>query len=303
MKSRLALSILAAALLTATPALADDAKTEAILGGKSKLAAILAEQAVPVPAASATRGSIPLVQAAMRDDSAAPLRPASLGRPDVFGSTAIPMRATALDASWARVSDDHVGGAAGGYAARVSGMGTLAKLEAINRYVNGHVRFIDDSRQFGVADRWSSAAETFATGRGDCEDYALAKMAMARRAGIDDKDLYLVVLKDLVRRADHAVLVVRAEGRFLVLDNGTDLLVDSDRIHDYRPVLTFTRGHKYTHGYRRDTVGAPVIMASAGRIDTPARPEATADYAVAENRALPVSIFAAPVPASAPIKR
>ena len=41
------------------------------------------------------------------------------------------------------------------------------------------------------------------------------------------KDLYLVVLKDLSRRADHAVLVVRAAGRFLVLDNGTDRIVDS----------------------------------------------------------------------------
>ncbi|MFL6854027.1 MAG: hypothetical protein ACJ8D3_01055, partial [Sphingomicrobium sp.] len=87
-----------------------------------------------------------------------------------------------------------------------------------------------------------------------------------------DNDLYLVVLKDLSRRADHAVLVVRANGRFLVLDNGTDRIVDSSDVHDYKPMLTFTMGHAYTHGYRRDvapmtyasnTVSAPVVLADA----------------------------------------
>jgi hypothetical protein len=56
------------------------------------------------------------------------------------------------------------------------------------------------------------------------------------------------------------VLVVRANGRFLVLDNGTDRIVDSSDVSDYRPVLTFTAGHTYTHGYRRDT--PPIIYAS-----------------------------------------
>ena len=114
--------------------------------------------------------------------------------------------------------------------------------------------------QFGVADRWLPAAETLARGRGDCEDYALAKLAMLRRAGFADKDLYLVVLKDLSRRADHAVLVVRADGRFLVLDNGTDRIVDSSDSAGLPPVLTFTAGHAFTHGYRRDL--PPVQYAS-----------------------------------------
>ena len=45
--------------------------------------------------------------------------------------------------------------------------------------------------------------------------------------GFADRDLYLVIVRDLVRRADHAVLVARAEGRMFVLDNGTDNLLDS----------------------------------------------------------------------------
>ena len=36
-----------------------------------------------------------------------------------------------------------------------------------------------------------------------------------------------MIVKDLVRRADHAVLVVRAGGHMYVLDNGTDRLLDA----------------------------------------------------------------------------
>ena len=139
--------------------------------------------------------------------------------------------------------------------------GIIAKLEAVNRYVNARVRFVDDRVQFGVADRWMPASETLAPRprrlRGLCHRQA---RHAARTPAFADKDLYLVVLKDLSRRADHAVLVVRADGRFLVLDNGTDRIVDSSDVQDYKPMLTFAAGRVYTHGYRRDV--PPVTYAS-----------------------------------------
>lgn len=303
MSFRLAFPVLAMSVLAAAPAHADDAKTRAIIGGQSRLAAIMAQQSALAPAAASITSAVPVVSADVRDDVRITRFAVSADRPDVFGSVAIPLQRTALDSRWSGVSQTALEGAAAGYAVRLRRLDALAQLEAINRYVNAHVRFIDDSLAFGVEDRWSSPQETFATGRGDCEDYALAKMAMARRAGFAERDLYLVVLKDLSRRADHAVLVVRADDRFLVLDNGTDQLIDSDQIRDYRPVLTFTRGQKFTHGYRRDPAAAPMIMASAGRIDSPARPAATTASYAAESRSLPVSMFAAPSPASAPLKR
>jgi hypothetical protein len=55
---------------------------------------------------------------------------------------------------------------------------------------------------------------------------------------------------------------VRANGRFLVLDNGTDRIVDSASVQDYRPILTFTQGKVWTHGYRRDVL-PPVTYAMA----------------------------------------
>jgi hypothetical protein len=75
--------------------------------------------------------------------------------------------------------------------------------------------------------------------------------------------LYLVILRDTLRRADHAVLVARAEGRLLVLDNGTDRIVDSAMLSDYRPILTFAGNRVWTHGYRR--VDAPIQYALADK--------------------------------------
>jgi predicted transglutaminase-like cysteine proteinase len=245
-------------------------KTEAILGGApSALAAITAQQggrpaysSFVIPASRS-----PYLRPAVATYSPQPI---SNDRPDVFNSVALSIGRSPLDARWSRVAGAGVTGTAGAFAASLRDDGIIAKLEAVNGYVNARVRFVDDRVQYGVADRWQAASDTLTRGRGDCEDFALAKRAMLRAAGVSDKDLYLVVLKDLTRRADHAVLVVRAQGRFLVLDNGTDRIVDSSDVPDYKPMLTFTAGRTYTHGYRRavppviyasNPVNAPVVLA------------------------------------------
>ena len=182
-------------------------------------------------------------------------------RPDVFGSIALAVRRTPLDRRWRDVARDPVGGRAASFAAALRDRVKSDRVEAVNRYVNDRVRFVDDSSQFGREDVWVSANNTLRRGRGDCEDYAIAKLQMLRAAGFDDRDLYLVIVKDLVRRADHAVLVVRASGRMLVLDNGTDMVADADSVRDYRPILTFSANGAWTHGYRRSM--PPMTLAAA----------------------------------------
>ncbi len=246
-------------------------KSEAILGGApSALAAITARQ----DSQATLRPAAASAPAYYRPAVANYVRPAvSSDRPDIFNSVALSIGRSPLDARWSQVSGAGVGGNAGAFAASLRNQDVLSKLEAVNGYVNARVRFVDDRVQFGVADRWLAPADTLSRGRGDCEDFALAKRALLRAAGVSDKDLYIVVLKDLSRRADHAVLVVRAAGRFLVLDNGTNRIVDSSDVQDYKPMLTFAaNGRTYTHGYRRDLppvtyaanrVAAPVVLAEA----------------------------------------
>jgi predicted transglutaminase-like cysteine proteinase len=248
-------------------------KAEAILGGPSALQAIIEQQrAGPQPSTSqlsisplraVAASPTPFVRAIM------PLRQAADGaasdRPNVFGTVALRVRHTPLDGKWRSVERSNVGPQAARFAYRLKGKTPFERLEAVNWYVNRRVRFVDDSRQFGRADVWSAAADTLRRGRGDCEDYAIAKLQMLRNAGLDERDLYLVIVKDLVRRADHAVLVARAGGRMYVLDNGTDEVLDSEKVSDYRPVLSFNAAGEWTHGYR---VQRPVNIASAG--DDPA---------------------------------
>ena len=224
-------------------------KSEAILGAPSALQAILAQQGAPprvAPIAPASYSAPRAVEAVIRSGDEG----LHSGRPDVFGSVALRVGHTPLDPRWHSVEHRPVTGSAVRFAQSFKGAAPLKQLEAVNWYVNRRVHFEDDSRRFGRGDVWSSADETLRSGRGDCEDFAIAKMQMLRAAGFSDRDLYLVILRDTVRRADHAVLVARASGRMVVLDNGTDELLDTDRVSDYRPILTFASYGEWTHGYR-----------------------------------------------------
>jgi predicted transglutaminase-like cysteine proteinase len=250
------------------------AKSEAIIGAPSALAAILAEQDAPARVAPVQPAAAGLLSASYRVRNAV-VRTADLpaasgrvvpaavfsGKPDIFGTVALKVGHTPLDSRWQRANRAGVSGAASAYAHSLRGAEETTRLDAINRYVNRRVRFADDERQFGRADVWSTANSTLSRGRGDCEDYAIAKIEMLRSAGISDRNLYLVVLKDLVRRADHAVAVVRSGDHMYVLDNGTDELLDSEKVADYRPILTFSAYGTWTHGYRI----APVTVASIDR--------------------------------------
>ncbi len=94
-----------------------------------------------------------------------------------------------------------------------------ARFGVINRAVNLAIQPTSDLTQWGVPDRWSAPLVTFATGRGDCEDYAIAKYVALREAGVADDDLRLVIVRDVALGQDHAVVAARLEGKWIVLDN------------------------------------------------------------------------------------
>ena len=260
------LAIATALALSPAAAFAQSSKSEAILGAPSALALLVAQQNGTPIAPAAYRPTSPSSQGLFTNAVASYAKPALASpiandRPNVFGSVALAVSRTPLDYRWRKVERARVGGAPAAYAAALRNRDALERLDAVNRYVNDRVTFTDDVRQYRTADLWSSAGETLRRGRGDCEDYAIAKLQMLRHAGFADRDLYLVVVKDLVRRSDHAVLVVRAEGRMLLLDNGTDTIADADTAQDYRPILSFAAGRVWTHGYQRSL--PPVAIAEA----------------------------------------
>ena len=112
-----------------------------------------------------------------------------------------------------------------------------ARLDMVNRAVNSAIRYTSDYAQHGVADLWTAPLATLAAGRGDCEDYAIAKYAILRAAGVADDDLRLLLVRDRAVRQDHAVLAVRDNGQWLVLDNRHSMLSEPGMLPQFSPLF------------------------------------------------------------------
>jgi predicted transglutaminase-like cysteine proteinase len=112
------------------------------------------------------------------------------------------------------------------------------RLDLVNRAVNSAIRYSTDLVQHGVIDLWSSPLASLASGRGDCEDYAIAKYFVLRSAGVAASDLRIVLVRDLDTREYHAVVAARQDTDWLVLDNRRMTLLDGDAIQ--RLQLLFT---------------------------------------------------------------
>jgi predicted transglutaminase-like cysteine proteinase len=113
----------------------------------------------------------------------------------------------------------------------------LARAGEVNRSINLDVRPADDMAQYGLDDFWSSPLTTLTAHAGDCEDYAIAKFMALSEAGITSQDLRLVILRNRLSQEDHAVVAVRVENRWRVLDNRGFLMLDDSQYTHFQPVF------------------------------------------------------------------
>lgn len=199
--------------------------------------------------------------------SATPLPPN-----EILGSLSVPIAHTPFDRKWSVVNAKRGSGRVERLLAVTGAHNSsnlMAKVEAINRWVNRNIEFGEDRDIYGRADYWAPAAETFRRGVGDCEDFAIAKMELLAALGVTRDNMRLVVARDLVRNADHAVLVVALSEGPVMLDNMTDHLLDARVANDYRPIMSFSQHAKWVHGYAVQPP-QPVRMASAAPLLPPA---------------------------------
>jgi len=124
-----------------------------------------------------------------------------------------------------------------------------ALLARVNGWVNHAIAYRSD----GKRDRWADAKSTLRKGYGDCEDYAILKMQMLAAAGVRSEDMMLTLAHDTMRRADHAVLLVRVDGAFgrdewVMLDMQSDRVESARFDYGYRAVMSFAAGQSYLHG-------------------------------------------------------
>ena len=173
------------------------------------------------------------------------------GADDFLASRRLAVRKTGFDAQWNRVRRGTISaGLAGGTSSNGGGGNPgQSTIAAVNSWANAKIRYVEDRQLYGQADYWADAKTTLRRRAGDCEDIAIAKMALLAGAGVRREDMYLTIARDLVRNADHALLVVKAGGKFWLLDNNTDILADASAANDYRPILSYSASGKWLHGY------------------------------------------------------
>jgi predicted transglutaminase-like cysteine proteinase len=118
-----------------------------------------------------------------------------------------------------------------------------AQLVAVNTFFNRRIVFAEDSEVWGVADHWASPLELIAQGRGDCEDYAIAKYFSLIAMGMPVARLRLVYVRAQIAGASQAHMVLayyaQPDAEPLILDNLVTAVRPASRRPDLVPVFSF----------------------------------------------------------------
>jgi predicted transglutaminase-like cysteine proteinase len=173
----------------------------------------------------------------------------TLSGDDFLASRRLTIGHTSFDRDWRRVQTETISAARYTQLVGEGPHDRMTTLRLVNAWVNHRIAYTEDRQLFSRADFWAGARQTLKLGRGDCEDIALTKMQLLVAAGVPREALVLTIARDLVRNADHAVLIVRDRDRYYLLDNATDEVLDASTSHDYRPVLSFGQNQTWLHGY------------------------------------------------------
>jgi predicted transglutaminase-like cysteine proteinase len=112
-----------------------------------------------------------------------------------------------------------------------------ARIGIINRAINLSIRPMSDLAQWGVIDRWSAPLVTLTTGRGDCEDYAIAKYVALKEVGVAVEDLRIILVRDRAVGGEHAIVAIRFDGRWIILDNRWLALIEDSQMRRVVPMF------------------------------------------------------------------
>lgn len=121
------------------------------------------------------------------------------------------------------------------------------KLRRVNDFVNQRISFEDDTVVWGQKDYWATPGELFSRGRGDCEDYTIAKYYSLREAGMSASKLRLVYVRAMQsvngeqQIQAHMVLAYfsAATSEPVILDNLVPLILPASKRADLVPVFSF----------------------------------------------------------------
>lgn len=173
---------------------------------------------------------------------------ASLQNASFLDTSIIPIGDTPFNDDWKRVSEARIALPQSDFLPFLAEHSRMEQLAQVNRWANAAIIETDDLQTYGVTDYWATADEALRAGQGDCEDFAILKYQALLALGFHPDDMWLTLARDTVRRADHALLIVRVDGQLIALDNSTDAILAAHQSHDYRPVFSYSGTKSWIHG-------------------------------------------------------
>ncbi len=154
---------------------------------------------------------------------------------------------------------------------RAAGQDEKERVRLVNDFFNRRVQFQEDMVVWGVEDYWASPLEVLAKGRGDCEDYAIAKYFSLVAAGVPAIKLRLVYVQARLGgptgpQQAHLVLAYydTPAGDPLILDNLLSDVRPASQRPDLTPVFSFNSDGLW-QGVGGASAGDPVARLSRWR--------------------------------------
>lgn len=139
--------------------------------------------------------------------------------PDLWGRSPVPMPHP--DKRWLAVKDEPV-------FVKVTPPLPSGAVHEIDVWAHGKVEYRRDP-----FDEWSPPEVTLRRGCGDCEDIVILKRALLLRYGVPDERIYFLLVRDLIAREAHAVLLVD-DGGWKIVDSYNALTLPVGEVQDYQ---------------------------------------------------------------------
>ena len=118
------------------------------------------------------------------------------------------------------------------------------RLERANQFINSRTLFESDFQAWQAQDYWATPLETLGAGRGDCEDFAIAKFVSLVALGVPQDQLRLIYVRATVDGTPpqaHMVLGYYPDpnGEPRILDNLVGTIERASARTDLVPVFSF----------------------------------------------------------------
>lgn len=121
------------------------------------------------------------------------------------------------------------------------------QTQKVNEFWNRRMQFMEDKEAWGQSDYWATPMESLGHGKGDCEDFAIAKYFTLLSAGMDVSQLRLIYVKARMGGAAsniaqaHMVLAFYSDpdAEPQILDNLLGDIRPASRRQDLSPVFSF----------------------------------------------------------------